>query len=312
MKKLLNLVWFVLSTLPVQSPNVILRSVRIVKMPYMSNEVLRAKLAEYGEIVPRHFTGIQLRARLAELQIGQGASPDQTLKDHMSNLKRAARKKSDLQDLCRQWHVPVNGNETIAILFARMEQAMHEATPPALNGMEAINFGKHGDKTMIEVWHQDHQYLQWCQTMVAGGETCWRMKRLVQWYQAFHQDQIKKGVTTKVPPAPYNPKVHSSGASSTNDSEYSLVSAVVAKKEEEVAILNQKVNQKVEEVMLKADEVAALRAENEKLKANQHALLNENAEMTRTLDRVKTRLVYAKIQKFGVNSPKVIDLYSWK
>jgi len=256
-------------------------------MPSATNDVLRAKLAEYGEVAPRHFTGIQLRARLAELTQTQGAAPDQTLKDHVTSLKRAARKKSDLQDLCRQWKVPVNGNETIAILFARMEQAIHEATPPALNGMEMINFGKHCDKSMIEVWHQDHQYLMWCQTMVAEGETCWRMKRLVQWYQAFHQDQVRKGVTIPVQDAPYPTKI-GSAASSANSSAFSLIT-LSAQKDEVLSRLNQAVDQKQEALKTAADENAALKAEVEKLRAQQQVLQTEHAEMTRTLDRVKTR-----------------------
>lgn len=157
-----------------------------VEMPAMTKSALFEKIQEYGETPPLHWKKNQLEARLNELKEEHGHLPNMELKSMMAALNRAAKKKADLQH-----HVEtvlqkkITGQETIPKLLALGNQAILEKIDPT--SQDLMGFGKHSDKTYLEVLAADAQYVEWCMTTSKEEQVNWRMARFLKWVKMYEE-----------------------------------------------------------------------------------------------------------------------------
>ena len=150
-------------------------------MPSETRADLMAKLLEMGEVPPAHWTVMQIKARLAELRASMAEDKNITLKQRLTELNKAAKKKkANLVKWAEAHHIPITGNMTIAQIYAMAEQHITQEMPA--NPMEKMSFGTHRDKTYVEVWSHHKSYVQWAiQTMQESEDVNWRLRRFATW-----------------------------------------------------------------------------------------------------------------------------------
>lgn len=239
-------------------------SVTVLPMPSTTVGELRERLLALGETAPRSWTGLQIKARIAALKEERQALQLDAMEEEMKVLKKAARKKSDLQMLLDKESVTFNQSDTISIMFNRMEKVIREKYEP--QDTEMVGFGAHAELTYKELMETNYQYLLWCETTVGEGQANWRMQRLVKWFKT-QKTKVSKQGYPKQPPVISTPrKTAMARASHVSDSEPSDFS-----------------------VISHQDEISRLQAELAKVRQEKAELQEENTEMSRTLDRTKTR-----------------------
>ena len=98
-------------------------------MPSETRADLMAKLLEMGEVPPAHWTVMQIKARLAELRASMAEDKNITLKQRLTELNKAAKKKANLVKWAEAHHIPITGNMTIAQIYAMAEQHITQEMP---------------------------------------------------------------------------------------------------------------------------------------------------------------------------------------
>jgi len=197
----------------------------------MTKSMLVEKILEYGETPPLHWKKNQLEARLSELKEEHGQLPNMELKGMMTALNRAAKKKSDLQHYVETvLQKKITGQETIPKLLALGNQAILEKIDPT--PQDLMGFGKHSDKTYIEVLNSDVQYVDWCMTTSKEEQVNWRMARFLKWVKMMEEQGPKgKSAAKGMIPSPKKAltpqkgdsgKGYTSGASSADHSDGSF------------------------------------------------------------------------------------------
>ena len=142
-----------------------------------------AKLKGVGINVPIEWNLIQIKAAWADYQETKKDSPAEIMKEELSGLRRASRKKADLQQYLGDMGVQVQSKETVAAMFSKGEAAIIQKYEPT--GSETVGFGKYGTMTFEEVAENHQDYLTWCIKALSETDSpYWRMERLVKWASA--------------------------------------------------------------------------------------------------------------------------------
>lgn len=141
------------------------------------------KLASKGETVSPQSTMMQIKARLCELQEQDTNHNGKVLKKLMTELNKAARKKSDLIAYCQEHQVRgVTPHMTIAQMFAKAQERLTMQT--AHHGSNPVSFGKYGHLPNQELKDNHPDYAKWVITTSREEDSPdWRLTRLAQWVQ---------------------------------------------------------------------------------------------------------------------------------
>lgn len=152
-----------------------------VIMPAETKENLFAKLAELGETMPKSSSVMQIKARISELKELNKGQNGPTLKEKLVELNRVARKKPTILEFAEAHQVSTCPSDTIAKIYARVEAKLTQETPG--HSQDLVGFGKYPDKTYIQVFTENPDYVQWIiQTAEENGDSShWRLRRLATW-----------------------------------------------------------------------------------------------------------------------------------
>ena len=101
-----------------------------------------AKLKGVGINVPIEWNLIQIKAAWADYQETEKDSPAEIMKEELSGLKRASRKKADLQQYLQDMGVQVQSKETVAAMFSKGEDP-------------EIRTDRQRDSGLWQVWDND-------------------------------------------------------------------------------------------------------------------------------------------------------------
>lgn len=178
----------------------------IGSMPVLNKTELVEAIQEYGEEPPSSWTTVELKNRLTELggsvnkKTGKGKSE---LQSWTIQLNKASRKKSQLQEFCREeLKLTITNNETIA----QMEQmAMEKIYYLAkCDSQDGVGFGLHSSMTYEQLQIEQPRYCEWVMTTAKEGGCCYRLARLARWLE--EQKDLPKQVVKPSPKAKNPPK----------------------------------------------------------------------------------------------------------
>ena len=151
----------------------------------MTREAMKEELEIHGETPPAGWTRLEMRTRLIELRGGDetASATSSPLQEDMKALRKAARKKADLIAFCREHQVPLNGNETIAMMETRAAKKLQTKCPAT--AYDHVGFGKHCSLTYLDILRSYTEYGQWVKQMYRedpeGTTTDPRLRRLAAW-----------------------------------------------------------------------------------------------------------------------------------
>ncbi|CAE7480578.1 GIP [Symbiodinium sp. CCMP2592] len=152
----------------------------------MTKAALQDELFEtYGEKAPTKWTKLELKARINELRGDEEVAPTSgsTLQDRTRDLRKAAKKKSDLIEFCRHIQVELNGNETMAVMESRALRRLQETCKAG--PQDFVGFGKYSHLQYINILTGYEEYGRWAKQMYKedpeGNSTDPRLRRLAQW-----------------------------------------------------------------------------------------------------------------------------------
>ena len=150
-------------------------------MPTETKEFLHDKIAELGETMPKSSSTLQLKARLAELRDQFKNQMGPSLKDRMTELNKASRKKATLIEFAEKQEVPILQSDTIARIYAKVEAKFNQEVPGT--SLDKVGFGKFADKTYGQILVENPSYIKWViQTAEENQEDAhWRLRRLATW-----------------------------------------------------------------------------------------------------------------------------------
>lgn len=156
-------------------------------MPRMNRAEMVAELAEYGVMAPKEWTVHELEYHLHEtraqegIQVKKGKSQT-SLREHMTALNVAARKKQDLQDhLVQNLKMPPMPNATIMDLKRAAITKIYQISE--CHPMDPVGFGKHSSLTYQEVAQQYPSYCEWVKKTSMEGDSCLLLQRLASWLE---------------------------------------------------------------------------------------------------------------------------------
>lgn len=179
----------------------------------MSISELREKLIKLGEEAPKQWSKSQVLLRIVEIEGEEGLHPRSKEKSPLRELEikinQASRKKRDLVVLATETlEMELTGNEMVEILRMKaMSQAAQVTTPHA---QDFVGFGQWSKLTYAQILDQQPGYCNWAKQMVAEGDGCPRLRRLVKWLldqtiqeeqRRTHKKEVKKGYVTGAPAA---------------------------------------------------------------------------------------------------------------
>ena len=180
----------------------------------MNRAEMVAELAEYRVMAPKEWTIHELEYHLHEhrtqegIQVKKGKSQT-SLREHMTALNVAARKKQDLQDhLVQHLKMPPMPNATIMDLKRAAISKIYQISE--CHPMDPVGFGKHSSLTYQEVAQQHPGYCDWVTKTAMEGDSCLLLQRLATWLE---QRTVANPVKV-VSPGPKNKKVTTEATSS--------------------------------------------------------------------------------------------------
>lgn len=150
-------------------------------------------LRTMGESVPSSWNMAQIHAHWIDMQKGDKTMEVTSLEDKLKQLRRASRKKENLQNFLKEEDVEFSGNMTIAQLMGVGEKQITKRFPPLKT--ENMGFGRHGHLTYEEVAEKFPSYVTWaCQTVQEEDDPGWRLIRFVEWATHHQEQDMKKTV----------------------------------------------------------------------------------------------------------------------
>eukprot|EP00435_Cladocopium_sp_Y103_P016328 s682_g4.t1 len=169
-------------------------------MPTETKEFLHAKIAELGETMPKSSSTLQLKARLAELKDQFKNQMGPSLKDRMTELNKASRKKATLIEFAEKQEVPILESDTIPRIYAKVEAKFNQEIPGT--SLDKVGFGKFADKTYGQILVENPSYIKWAiQTAEENQEDAhWRLRRLATW--SVNQQTSQNLSSKPMPPSP--------------------------------------------------------------------------------------------------------------
>lgn len=242
--------------------------VRIMSKSSDNRAELVEKLAALGKTAAPTCTKMQIKARLYELQEQETNHAGKVLKSLIVQLNKAARKKSDLIDFCKEHKVTkITQHMTISQLYAMAEEHLTTSTPA--HGTNLVNFGKLGHLTYQEIKDNHPNYAAWVVTTFQEEDSPhWRLVRLAHWLmnneptmkkteavRPVHKERAKS--STFAPLGRGRPSSHP--CTSESDGSFNMVSS------------------------------GEMDSTVSKLKAEIQALKEENADLVLQTDRIKNR-----------------------
>ena len=168
----------------------------------MTREAMKEELELHGETPPAGWTRLEMKTRLIELRGGEEttSATSSPLQEDMKALRKAARKKADLIAFCREHQVPLNGNETIAMMETRAAKKLQ--TKCAATAYDHVGFGKHCSLMYVDILRSYKEYGQWVKQMYRedpeGTMTDPRLRRLAAWLIKTEETQNQ----SETPPKP--------------------------------------------------------------------------------------------------------------
>ena len=184
---------------------------------------LKAKLLELGEETPAKWTNKEIIMRILELdptanQTARGNRTD--LQERIKALGVASKKKTTLQEFCREIGVDFSVNHTKHTLEQHALRKLYDLSKPAAE--DIVGFGRHSTETYEEIRTTRVQYAQWVrQTARETEETDYRLRRLANWLEAQDQEEAEmiKDAKTKKSEQGYATTDHTSKASTARSSD---------------------------------------------------------------------------------------------
>ncbi|CAE6915033.1 unnamed protein product [Symbiodinium sp. CCMP2592] len=158
--------------------------VQLTAMMKMSMSQLRQAIQERGESPPQNWGKIELRDRLTELmnEAGESTTTKTNLREWVSQLNRASRKKQELITFCTdRLKIALTGHETIPVLQQKAMKVIYSVSIPS--ALDTVGFGKFASKTYGQILREETKYSQWVQeTYLEGGQSCEiHLQRLATW-----------------------------------------------------------------------------------------------------------------------------------
>ena len=157
-------------------------------MDKMTRPALVLSLKAYGETPPESWTKVELMGRLRELADSGEIDPPTAgkqktpLETAVSELNRAAAKKSVLQAHVQNMGVKITGNETIAGLQEKAMKYLVQSVDVV--GKDKMGFGKYASQTYEHVKRTDSQYCQWVRTTAKEGGCSMYLSRFATWLES--------------------------------------------------------------------------------------------------------------------------------
>ena len=227
---------------------------------------LKAKLLELGEETPAKWTNKEIIMRILELdptanQTARGNRTD--LQERIKALGVASKKKTTLQEFCREIGVDFSVNHTKHTLEQHALRKLYDLSKPAAE--DIVGFGRHSTETYEEIRTTRVQYAQWVrQTARETEETDYRLRRLANWLEAQDQEEAEmiKDVKTKKSEQGYAATDHTSKASTARSSD-SMNTAILQNLMETMQHLQQEVQEMRAERPRKEVRVPASEGSNE-------------------------------------------------
>lgn len=213
-------------------------------------ELKERLMTNHGETAPRTWHKNQLLLRLTELEgieavMAAGPPKHSPLREMEIKINKAARKKSDLQDLASEMGVAFTSNETIQVLTLKLMEAAYARTSG--NGQDPLGFGMHSHLTYQEAQDQQTSYCQWVLDTAQEGDACFRLRRFAEWLKTNPKKDInmtsqsrgRKG-TIKKGPMPTIPAMQSESAAASSESSDPKVMSMLGQLAQAVQTLTQK------------------------------------------------------------------------
>ena len=100
----------------------------------------------WARTMPKSSSTLQLKARLAELRDQFKNQMGPSLKDRMTELNKASRKKATLIEFAEKQEVPILQSDTIARIYAKVEAKFNQEVPGT--SLDKVGFGKFADKDL--------------------------------------------------------------------------------------------------------------------------------------------------------------------
>lgn len=184
-------------------------------------------MADKGVKIPSSWSLLQIKAHWGELQSEHYQPATLEMDAQIAALKRASRKKGDLQDFLTKEGVGFLPNHTIAQLYNLGEKHIYQMFEPVAG--EKMNFGEHADLTFQDVLDKFPGYASWAITTMREETQCgWRLKRFATWaMQALHGASHAKPHVGQTAGSNHVSKKPASEAS------FSLISSTPSKTQEE-------------------------------------------------------------------------------
>eukprot|EP00439_Symbiodinium_sp_Y106_P016381 s4022_g2.t1 len=170
----------------------------------MTRDELKNELGKLGEVPPAAWTRLEMKARVMELRGDEGTSLRSPLQEKTRELRKAAKKKADLIEFCRELGVELNGNETMAVMEMRAIRKLQAECPAS--PYDHVGFGKHSDKRYQTIQMEYEEYGRWVVQMFRedpeGKDTDPRLRRLAKWLieqSAMTNEPMVKASTARKP-----------------------------------------------------------------------------------------------------------------
>ena len=184
-------------------------------------------MAEKGVKIPSSWSLLQIKAHWGELQSESLQTTNLEMDTKIAALKRASRKKAEIQDFLTKEGVVFLPSHTIAQLYNLGEKHVYQMFEPTAG--EKMNFGEHADLTFQNVLDKFPGYASWAITTMREDTHCgWRLKRFATWAM-----QAQHGAAHTKPHVMQNTSGSKVTKKAASETSFSLISATASKTPEE-------------------------------------------------------------------------------
>ncbi|CAE7681801.1 RE2 [Symbiodinium sp. CCMP2456] len=294
-------------------------------MDRMSKAELVLHLRSMGEEPPASWTRMELRQRLSdmadhgEVMITTAKKGKTALQTAVAELNRASRKKSELIEYAVKNHsVKVGSNDTIAIIQKNCMTLLIQTIEGEDDDL--MGFGKHSERTYLQVLESDGQYCDWARTTAREGDCSIYLKRFVNWMEHRRPADTKKKIimakkkTSKMgagypepelAPTPKAKTMMTSSAASSSEDAVLQLTEMVATLAAEVKSLKEDKGEKPRKMTARPDEEMPMKG---LVGVSRVQLL----EVTSDSDSLLTNMLVARCPTNYQHARLVLDALSWE
>ena len=179
-----------------------------------------------GEEPPAHWTLIELKVRLSELEEEHGVTKvkgrkQTSLQLWMVRLNEAKKRKPSLVEFAKtELGLTISSNATMDQITKEAVEKIYLISQPSEN--DPMGFGRHSSKSYREVYEMEKSYVEWAIKTTKEEDTCPRLGRFVRWLemQSGAQGGKMDGYQGAPPPkpkrAPMSPESEASESSANS------------------------------------------------------------------------------------------------